>query len=317
MARLPLVSPLDRALFLKAQPYLDGLPPNLLALLASNTEEVFFPAGARLRRTGDPIDTVHFFGGGAFLILPEIDGRTAALELSAPGVVGLADHLAQSPVPPAVRAAVDTFCLAISTADLDQILEDHFALVHQIARASCDSVVAARVAEADARGDEPGFEDALLIDTPAELDLVQRLARARRAPFLQGTNLTLLAELIKLDEPELVAEGEALWREGDPIDRMVLVLDGRFRTQGRAGVARAGAGATIGAFEIAATGPRVEGWVAELPSRVLSIQKELFIDLLEDHFELAQAYLRRLSEQVVAANRARARARDAEEPASR
>ncbi len=307
MARLPLVSPLDRALFLKAQPYFEGLPPNLLALLASHSEEMFFPAGATVRRAGAAIDTVHFFGSGALAVEHTIDGRTASFEVTAPGAIGLADHFAQTPAPPAIRARYDTHCLTLSTVDLDQILEDHFPLMHQFARASCDAVVDARKALAEFRMDEPGFGASDLIDTPATLDLVQRLARARRAPFLQGTNLTLLAELIRLDEPERIATGEALWREGDPIDRMALILDGRFRTEGKFGVAHAGAGATIGAWEIAATGSRFEGWVAEAPSRILSIERELFVDLLEDHFEFGQAYLRRLSAQVALGVRARAR----------
>jgi CRP-like cAMP-binding protein len=250
---------------------------------------------------------VHFFGSGALAVEHTIEGRVARFEVTAPGAIGLADHFAQTPAPPAVRALVDTFCLTLSTADLDQILEDHFPLVHQFARASCDSVVDARKALAEVRADEPGFGASDLIDTPATLDLVQRLARARRAPFLRDTNLTLLAELIKLDEPERIASGQALWHEGDPIDRMALILDGRFRTDGRFGLAHAGAGATLGAWEIAATGSRFEGWVAEMPSRVLSIERELFVDLLEDHFEFGQAYLRRLSAEVALGIRARAR----------
>lgn len=307
MARLPLVSPLDRALFLKAQPYFGGLPPNLLALLASHGEESFFPAGSFLRRANDPIDTIYFFGSGRLAVEHVFEDRTATFEISPPGAIGLADHLAQTLAPPAARAVVDTFCLTLATADLDQILEDHFALVHTIARASCDSVVEARKALAMARTDEPGFAAEDAGETPAALDLVQRLARARRAPLLEGTNLTLLAELIKLDEPELLGPGEALWSEGDVIDRMTLILDGRFRTNGRFGTAHAGPGAMLGAFEIAASGTRFEGWVAEIPSRVLSIDRELFVDLLEDHFEFAQVYLRRLSEQVALGVRARAK----------
>jgi CRP-like cAMP-binding protein len=306
MARLPLVSPLDRALFLKAQPYFEGLAPNLLALLASHGEEEFFPAGSWIRRAGEAIDRVHFFGAGRLAVDHAFEGRRGTVEIEAPGAIGLSDHFAGTPVPPAVRAVVDTFCLSLATADFDQILEDHFALVHVIARASCDSAVASFKSQAAARSDESGFEEADEIDTPATLDLVQRLARARRAPFFKGTNLTLLAELIKLDEPERIAPGEAVWREGDPIERMCLILDGRFRTDGRFGTAHAGAGAVLGAWEIAATGPRFEGWIAEAPSRILSIERELFVDLLEDHFELAQTYLRRVSKQVARGVRARA-----------
>lgn len=306
MARLPLASPLDRALFLKSQPYFEGLSPNLLALLASHCEELVFPAGALARPANRPIESVLFFGSGRLALeYPDSGGRTS-FEIAPPGAIGISDHLAASPTTPAVRALEETACLAFAAADLDQILEDHFPLVHQFARASGDTIVRVRQALADERSDEPGFDAADLIETPAQLDLVQRLARARRAPFFRGTNLTLLAELVKVEVPQLVEPGDFLWKAGDPIDRMVLVLDGRFRTDGAFGLARAGAGATIGAWEIAATGPRFEGWFAETPSRVLPIERELFVDLLEDHFEFAQAYLRHLSREVVAGIRARA-----------
>ena len=44
---LPLVSPLERAVFLRAQPYFDGLDPAVIAVLASHTRE-------HRARAGDP-----------------------------------------------------------------------------------------------------------------------------------------------------------------------------------------------------------------------------------------------------------------------
>ena len=35
------------------------------------------------------------------------------------------------------------------------------------------------------------------------------------------------------------------------------------------------------------------------PSRVLPIRKDLFIDVLEDHFEFAQGYLQRVSQKIL------------------
>ena len=55
----------------------------------------------------------------------------------------------------------------------------------------------------------------------------------------------------------------------------------------------------IGAWEILVETPRMESWIAERPSRILPIRKDLFIDLLEDHLEFAEAYLKRINQQVV------------------
>ncbi len=111
--------------------------------------------------------------------------------------------------------------------------------------------------------------------------------------------MTVLGTLIRFSDPRTIPTGTALWHEGDAIDRMVLVLDGSFRTQGEFGRCHVPSGATLGAWEILAESPRFEGWVAQEPSRILSIHKDLFTDLLEDHFEFAETYMRRVSEKIV------------------
>lgn len=299
MARLPLVSPVERALFLKAQPYLEGLSPAILAVLASYTEERFYPAGATIRAAGSPVERVIFLGSGVV----EIDGPPAiqgsAVEIEAPGAIGLAHHFARAESPPAVRAATDTLCLELPTDDLDQILEDHFPLLLQMARTSTEQALMTFEALGDARPAEAGFDRDDRRETPVTLDLVQRLARAKHAPLLRDTNLAVLGELFRFDTPRTIAPGQALWREGDPVDEMALVLDGSFSTEGRFGRCHAASGATLGAWEILSESKRFEGWVADAPARVLAIRKDLFVDVLEDHFEFAETYLQRLNDKVI------------------
>ena len=299
MKRLPLVSPLDRALFLKAQPYLDGLGSNVLTVLASYTEERFYPAGEPIRRSGSPIDRVIFLASGRVYVEgpPEIPHH--GMRIEAPGAVGCAHHFAGSRFTPSVSALDDTLCLEIAVRDLGQILEDHFPLLLQMARTSCEQAVMTTKALGDARPAEAGFEDVDRLETPVHLDLVHRLARAKRAPIFRDTNLTLLGELFRSNDPRLVDEGEELWATGDPVDQMAFVLDGCFRTDGSCGKSIAPSGATIGAAEILIESPRVESWIAERPSRILPIRKDLFIDLLEDHLEFAEAYLKRINQGVV------------------
>jgi CRP-like cAMP-binding protein len=299
MARLPLVSPIDRALFLKAQPYLDGLSPSILAALASYSEERFYSAGALIRAQDASIERILFLGSGEVEITRSNERDAQGLRIQAPGAVGLAHHFARVLQAPAVHAVVDTLCLEIATIDFDQIIEDHFALLLEIGRTSCEHAITNFKELRESRPPEVGFEARDRHETPVQLDLVHRLARARNAPFLQGTNLTVLGELIRFADPLTISVGTALWQGGDAIDRMVLVLDGGFRTEGEFGRCHAASGATLGAWEILADTARFEGWVAEEPSRILSIHRDLFTDLLEDHFEFAETYLRRVCQKIV------------------
>ena len=295
MGRLPLVSPVDRVLFLKAQSYLEGVPSEVFSTLAEFTEEEFHPADSWARKSGDSVDRILFLAEGAV----EIQRGGAPPQLvEAPGAIGLVDWFAQAESPPGVRAAVDTLCLAIATPDLEAILEDQFALLHRFAARGNEEVVELMKALGPLRPDEPGFEGPRS-DTPVVLDLVHRLAWARRAPLLRRANLTMLGELVRSEDPAVIAKGEALWHAGDPVDRMALVLDGCFCTDGRCGEARAPAGALIGVWEALTEGLHFEGWLAEKASRVLWIRRELFIDLLEDHYELASDYLQQQSERII------------------
>jgi CRP-like cAMP-binding protein len=303
MTRLPLVSPLERALFLKAQPYLEGLSSGVLAVLASYSEERFYRAGGLIHEGGKPIDALYFLGRGEVVVEGRAADRTRRraqdARVSAPGAIGLAHYFAGTHRPPAVYAAADTLCLTLSTADLDQILEDHFPLILQFTRTTCWHATLAQQALGPDRKKEQGFGPLLRREMPIEVDLVQLLARMRKAPFFRNVNLTVLAEMIRGEEPEAIPAGRVLWSAGDPIDRLVFVLDGEFRSRGPYGCVRAGSGATIGSWELMVDGVRSEDWLAEKPSRILSIPKELFADLLEDHFDFSVDYLKRISARLV------------------
>ncbi|MFT5695042.1 MAG: CRP-like cAMP-binding protein [Myxococcota bacterium] len=299
MSRLPLVSPLDRALFLKAQPYLDGLRSSVLTALASYTEEQFYPAGSTIRERGKPIDKIFFIADGTVQVANADLTSRLSQSIEAPGVVGLAHHFAATPSPPGVTATADAICLEISTSDLDQILEDHFSLLLQMSRSSSTQAVLNFKLLKGARPPEPGFSTADLIDTPVILDFVHKLARAKRTPFLRKTNLTVIGELIRLDEPKLIKAGDVLWAEGDPIDRIALVLDGSFSTVGDGAQCHAPSGAAIGAWEILLEEPRFETWIADETSRCIYIDRNLFIDVLEDHFEFSRSYMQQVSQRVV------------------
>jgi hypothetical protein len=90
MAHLPLVSPVDRALFLRAQPYLEGVTSSVLASLATYSEERFYPAATRIREEGSAVDRIVFLGWGSVEVA-ESEGPDATYRtIEAPGAIGLA-----------------------------------------------------------------------------------------------------------------------------------------------------------------------------------------------------------------------------------
>lgn len=302
MARLPLVSPVERALFLRAQPYLSRLTSPVLTALASYTEERVYRPGAQIRVEGQRVERILFLGSGVVEIGGPPHVASRPMQIEAPGAVGLAHHFAGRAAAPLVRATAESLCLEISVRDLDQILEDHFPMVHQVAITSCEQAVISIKALGRHRPDEEGFAGKEgCQETPASLDLVQRLAWAKRAPFFRETNLTLLASLTGAEPARHLRAGETLWKQGDPIDGMVLVLDGQLHAEGEFGSPAAGPGAVIGAWELMIPGVRFETWVADLPARVIRIPRDLFIDFLEDHFEFALSYLGAVSRKLTEA----------------
>ncbi|MFK7897715.1 MAG: hypothetical protein AB8G23_17905 [Myxococcota bacterium] len=299
MKRLPLVSPVDRALFLKAQPYLDGVSSSVLAALASFTEERLYSAGESIREPGASIDRVIFLGQGEIEVLAPSTPEKPNRIVEAPGGVGLAHHFARAPKPPGARAHTEALSLEIDIADFRQIMEDYFSLTLRMARSSVDQIHRELAHLGPTRPAESGFAEGLLDETPAQLNLVERLARVRQAPFFRNSNLGVIAELVREDRIRHYAPGEAAWQAGGKADQMAIVLDGTFHSAGEFGEFAVGPGAQMGAWDVLGEGRFTEGWIATRPARVLSIPRNLLIDVLEDHFDFAETYLQNASRYLI------------------
>jgi CRP-like cAMP-binding protein len=323
MRRLPLVSPIDRALFLKAQPYLAGISPQMITVLAAHSEERDFRPGETIFAAGVLPDTIFFLSTGGVRI--EYDGTATknAFEVKAPGGVGLMEYLACSEQPPGVRAMVETQALAVDPRIFMQLVEEDFMLYQSIARTLGRAVLDARDALGPQRPPERGYPTGATGPLPESLDLVQKLVRAREAPFFENSNVTVMTELLRFQQPRRLEPGETLWEAGDPVSSIALVLDGhctatvpRARAEARAesgdresreSVGRqAGepiaypAGSVLGAWELFAVESRAETARAGPETRILEIDRVHLTDVLEDHFEFALDYLEKMAGEVVA-----------------
>ncbi len=296
MARLPLVSPLDRALFLKAQPYLEGLASTALAALAQYTEESFFARKQAVYTRGVPPDKVYFLASGGVRIQYAAD---QPFDVLSPGGVGLVEHLAQSEEPPAAWALEDTLALSLDAGSFMQIIEDDFLLYMSIAGSLARATIEALNDWGSKRPAERGFSEDRLQETFATLNLVHRLALAREAPFFRGSNLTVLTELLRFQQPRVLRAGEPLFEEGGAVESMALILDGTFVTTSRRGETLHPVGSMLGGWEIFTQQARHETARAVTPARIIEIDRTLFTDVLEDHDEFAVDYLSKLSRRVI------------------
>ncbi len=296
MARLPLVSPLDRALFLKAQPYLEGLASTALAALAKYTEESFFDRHQPVYARGAPPDKIYFLASGGVRI-QYATGRP--FDIFSPGGIGLVEYLAQSEEPPAAWALEETLALSLDADSFMQILEDDFVLYMSIASSLARSSMEALCGWSSKRPAERGFSEDRLKETVATLDLVHRLAQAREAPFFRGSNLTVLTELLRFQQHRVLRTGELLFEEREAVESIALILDGTFVTTSGGGETIHPAGSMLGGWEIFTQQPRRETARALTPARTIEIDRTLFTDVLEDHSEFAVDYLRKLSRRVL------------------
>ena len=296
MSRLPLVSPLDRVLFLKAQPYLEDLPSSALAALAQYTEEEFFARGQTLYAAGAPPDRIYFLASGG-VRTQYATGNW--VDMYSPAGIGLIEHLARSKEPPHVWAHGDTLALSVEVGTFMRIVEDDFGLYLSLATQIAQAALDVLAQHGPNRPPESGFVSDRLDETFVNLDLVQRLARARETPFFHGSNLTVMTGLLRFQQSRVVREGDVLFRAGDAVESMALVVDGSFTSGGQHGETHHPAGSMLGAWEILSNQPRRETAQARTPSRVLEIEQALFTDVLEDHFEFAVDYLGKLCRRVV------------------
>lgn len=294
MARLPLVSPLDRALFLKAQPYLEGLSSNAVAALAQYTGESFFARRQSVYVRGVPPRTIHFLASGRV----RVRYPSGTFDIEAPAGIGLVEYLVQSPEPPAAWALEDTLALCVDADTFMQIVEDDFVLYMSIARTLARATRAAAEGPLPGRPPEHGFSRRHTT-LAASSDLVHRLVAAREAPFFRDSNVTVLTGLLRFQPVRDLAPGEALYQRGAAVESMALLLEGSVTTETEEGGVVEPPGAMLGGWELLAGQPRSDTVRATTAARVVEIDRSLFTDVLEDHPEFAIDYLRKLSARVL------------------
>ena len=283
MSELPLLSPLDRVLFLRSRPDFFELDPAVLVAIANHTEERSYRAGEEIFPEAESHRHLHFLVEGT--VRTTVAGNNV-FDVASPGGVGLMRELARSTELSGATALTDVVSLRIELDNFLQVMEDHFDLVLGLLRNFTETISSAEE-ELDLL---PGREvciDCNEPDSNESLDLVQKLSRARRATLFETASLTMLSELLRNVPESYVEKGKWLFRTGEQSEVLHLVFEGVVRIENPSGsrVAFAGPGDLVALSDYCLGRPHAFSAVTETGVQLLRIDRAHYIDLLEDHFD--------------------------------
>ncbi len=283
-----------RLLALMRLPFFTQLSPPTLARLANQSVE-------RAVRAGEPVSpsdgrTIRIFPSGAELRARTLLAGSSRLPTHIPELIPwLAGSISVCEISPALDGVV----FSIDVTDLTAALQDEFALYLAIAREIARDIDGTGMASGTQDRDHAGRP--MLLDPSLRLDLVSRVRFLRDALPLGRQYVDALFQIARHASELRAVHGDRLWTEGDPSDVALIPLRGAVSGVSRGGeVFTMRPGAPVGGLDVFAR--RTRGFTATAKGELvaLSFPVERFIDVLEDHPDLALDVLRALSRQWLA-----------------
>ncbi len=284
-----LVAPL---LHLRTAPALEGLGQPYLEALARETEEVLLPRGTVVLSTAEPAHALHVIVDGALG-----EGPAATRPAAGAGqAVGFLEVLAGSAARTQVVAEVDTMALRLDGEMLRDLLERHMPLlVHFLGEVAARTLRHPRALIAACRGGDP--------PRPLEpgMDRVRRILALHRSPAFPSGNMDALAELAGHAREGTFEAGSSLMEAGTPASSFYVICAGSvaYGSSPGASTGVVGPGGVPGFLETFGGVARSIGAKALTPVVSLEVDREAFLDVLEDHFEMAWTVLADLSQRLL------------------
>jgi CRP-like cAMP-binding protein len=277
------VGPLDRVLLLRTLPMLEGLGPVQLAAIAQHAEERHFARDSVLRLGNGDTEAIHVVMDGELSALGP-DQREHRLQRG--DAVGFVEMLSGSHETIVCRANVDTTTLALDWDAQIDVCEEHFAVVMQYIRYIARQCTA-RLAQ---RPQQSNVPVPVIAEQRfhADMNLLERTLVLSRSKAFSSGCLDALAELAHHVTQEHWRAGESIWETGQTAGHFLLVAAGALRcTSEQTGTFLRHAGAPVGIHEALGREKRWHGATCEQDAVTIRIDVEPFMDILEDHFDLA------------------------------
>lgn len=296
---LPLVDPVERAIYLRTLPLFEGLESPVVATLARLMTEKTVPAGTVICEEGAAPTEVSIIVDGS---VTESRGGFG-WSRDAPASFGGYNLLVGEGDGPRVVAATDLRVLALEGRTFLDLLQENFDFMFQVW-----SVMTRRVLELRAETGSPRplrihdhvGDPVEIADRPIRglVDKIRLLADA--SPWGEAY-LDDVAELAAVMVPVSLNAGDVLWLAGEEGDRCAVVATGTVRctdnATGRFFLARRRD--TIGSEAVFGGGTHLVNATADEASTVLTIHKEIVFAFIEARPSLAMTVLRNIAAELL------------------
>ncbi len=279
------VGPLERVLYLRSLPAAEGLNSEDLVSLAQYAKERLFSSGEFLFRRGSPVESFFLIVEGVVAVRR---GKGALQRLGPQETVGLLHLVAREPNGLEARAESNTLTLEFPAESQLELWESHFPILLSYAR----YLLTLRMGVLEQESGRQSLPSPTLDHGPYPLDLVDKLLLLSQQEIFQNCSLDGLAELCRHIHERRLEPGETLWSPGDIADSFLLLAEGELRQQRTQQPGRMLLPTTLAGLEEALTGKfRWYALEAKQESRILEIAVEPFLDILEDHFQMAVEFM--------------------------
>lgn len=269
-----------------------ALSHEALAGIAQLTRAQRVAANVELAREGEPFPFVYLIIAGQL----ELSRHGKRLGLFGAGNgVGIMSALARDEVGFGCRTLEESTLLVLRLADLFEMMEDYFELMHGALRNVAAEAIRWRRALPDG-GFQPQASQECVECGDAPLGLVQRIFHLRRTIGLERSYIDELAELARAAREHRVPRGTRLWTIGERADHLLIVVSGQVSGRTLEGSKfQFGPGDILGNLDTIAGEPRWFDAHAQSDLVTLTIDSEAIVDVWEDHPDLGFAFLRMFS----------------------
>jgi CRP-like cAMP-binding protein len=296
---LPLVDPVQRALYLRTLPMFQGLGSPQVAALARLVEERIVEAGTVICEEGAVPSEVFI------LVEGRVTESKGGFDWSREAPTGLGSYnlFVGEGNSPRIVAETDLRLLALHAMTFLDLIEEDFDVMFQVRRILMQRVMALRAETATIRpfairDHTAGPSD--IDDRPVD-GLVDKIRLLADAPSWGSAYVDDLAELAMSSHVVVLEAGDVLWLAGESTERFAIVATGTIRcTDEASGLSYVARRRDSIGGDVALSGvPHIVTAVAEVPSTVLSVGTEEILQLAEMHTSLGMTALRATAKEVL------------------
>lgn len=261
-----------------------GASEDQLNQLLSISRQVELAAGQVLFTRGAPVAKLYRLSSGIVELTAPPLPRWRVVDR---GAIGFLDLMQGRPHARTATATAPARVLEIDAADYREYLEDNFDVCYRLIEQFAHALVAGLATSSDPAAllAQPEIADARTFAN-VEIPVVERVLMLARLPMFRGASTQALADLAQRATEARHAPGEQIAETG----AVSVLVSGAVELALPDGtrIRRAGRGLLAHADELVA-GARVFTAYAATPTVVLQLDREDFLDRMDEHFELASA----------------------------